>query len=142
MSLNPVAIIIVLHGVVFIGVLGLAKAFLSLPFSVYSTFVIESRFGFNTTTPGVFVSDRVKQLFLAALIGGPLFGRYPGFFCVRRRVFWMLGAAVAQAGLLFYVLLNYSHPPIVERLEVIDRCAAGDDVTKNEHVFSVLLYAG
>ena len=36
-------------GLIFIGVLVLAKTLISLPFSLYSTFVIEERFGFNKT---------------------------------------------------------------------------------------------
>jgi STE24 endopeptidase len=45
---------------------------LSLPFSVYRTFVIESRFGFNRTTPAVFVADQLKGLALLLLLGTPL----------------------------------------------------------------------
>ncbi len=37
-------------GLVYIGILVVAKSILSLPFSIYSTFVIEARFGFNKTT--------------------------------------------------------------------------------------------
>lgn len=51
------------------GLIGLA---VDLPFSLYRTFVIEARFGFNKTTPRLFVSDLTKQLLLAVLLGGPL----------------------------------------------------------------------
>ena len=43
-----------------------------LPWSIYSTFAIEGKYGFNTTTIRTFVSDRVKGLFLTILIGGPV----------------------------------------------------------------------
>ena len=45
---------------------------LDLPFSLYHTFVIEERFGFNKTTAKTFVLDLVKGLLLSILIGGPL----------------------------------------------------------------------
>jgi STE24 endopeptidase len=45
---------------------------LDLPFSIYHTFVTEERFGFNRSTPGVFISDLLKQAVLLAVIGGPL----------------------------------------------------------------------
>jgi STE24 endopeptidase len=45
---------------------------LSLPFSLYRTFVIEDRFGFNRTTPGLFVADQLKGLVLLVLLGTPL----------------------------------------------------------------------
>jgi STE24 endopeptidase len=62
----------VLRGLLFFGLLLLAKAVLSLPFKVYSTFVIEERFGFNRTKPATFVGDLLKGLLLAVMLGGPL----------------------------------------------------------------------
>lgn len=59
-------------GVLYIGILFLFESMLSLPFSIYSTFVIEERFGFNKTTPVTFVVDLLKGLLLAVLLGGPL----------------------------------------------------------------------
>ncbi len=38
--------------------------FISLPFSVYKTFKIEQKYGFNKTTPQTFVTDRIKALIL------------------------------------------------------------------------------
>jgi STE24 endopeptidase len=45
---------------------------ISLPFSYYSTFVIEESFGFNKTTKKLFFIDLIKQVFIGALIGTPL----------------------------------------------------------------------
>ena len=61
-------------GLVYIGVLLGARMVLGLPFSLYSTFVIEERFGFNKTTLRTFVADRIKGVVLAAVLGGPLLG--------------------------------------------------------------------
>lgn len=44
---------------------------LGLPFSIWRTFVLETRFGFNRLTLRLFVIDRLKSLLLAAAIGGP-----------------------------------------------------------------------
>lgn len=59
-------------GLVFLSAIFLGQSLLSLPFSVYDTFVIENRFGFNRATPATFIKDRVKALLLAAVIGLPL----------------------------------------------------------------------
>lgn len=59
-------------GVLYLGVVFIASTLLSLPFDVYHTFVLEEKFGFNKTTPGTFVSDQIKGLVLAALLGIPL----------------------------------------------------------------------
>jgi STE24 endopeptidase len=68
-------------GLLFIATLGLARMLLSLPFSWYSVFVLEERFGFNRMTPGTFVKDLLKNLVLAVVIGGPLLAG----------VLWLLG---------------------------------------------------
>ncbi|MGB3179841.1 MAG: M48 family metallopeptidase [Cyclobacteriaceae bacterium] len=54
----------------YFGVLGLAADLLSLPLQMYDTFVIEERYGFNRTTPSVFVTDKLKGYLLAAILGG------------------------------------------------------------------------
>jgi STE24 endopeptidase len=59
-------------GLFYIGILLIGYSLLSLPFSIYHTFVIEERFGFNKTTRRTFLIDRVKGLGLAALIGAAL----------------------------------------------------------------------
>lgn len=50
----------------------IVSSLLDLPFSLYRTFVIEQRFGFNRMTAGLFVSDLFKQFLLTLLLGGPL----------------------------------------------------------------------
>ena len=47
-------------------------AVLDLPFSLYRTFVVEQRFGFNKTTPKLWLQDFVKSAVLALLIGLPM----------------------------------------------------------------------
>ena len=59
-------------GLAFLSVLYLGHLLLHLPLSVYSTFVIEERFGFNKTTPKTFVVDQIKGLLLSAILGLPL----------------------------------------------------------------------
>ena len=70
----------VLSGLIYMGVLMLFKAVLSLPFSLYATFVIEERFGFNTTTWKTYLMDSIKGLVLALLLGTPLLAAILAFF--------------------------------------------------------------
>ena len=60
------------RGVVFLVAVGAVSSVLSLPFAVWRTFGVEQRFGFNRTTPGMFVRDRVKGAVLSLLLGVPL----------------------------------------------------------------------
>jgi STE24 endopeptidase len=67
-------------GLLYIGLLVVLKWVVSLPFYVYSTFVIEERFGFNKTTRKVFVSDMAKQAILGIVLGGALIGAVLALF--------------------------------------------------------------
>ncbi|MCP3952111.1 MAG: M48 family metallopeptidase [Desulfobacterales bacterium] len=70
----------VITGTLYIGILLAARALLGQPFAIYSTFVIEARFGFNTATTTTFMADRMKGLLLAVVIGGPALAGVLAFF--------------------------------------------------------------
>jgi STE24 endopeptidase len=57
-------------GVIF--TLTLISSVLDLPFSLYYTFVVEERFGFNKTTLKTWFIDMLKTVLLIALLGTPL----------------------------------------------------------------------
>ena len=61
-----------LTGLCFFGLLFIVTDLLNVPFSLYKTFVIEEKYGFNKTTFKTFFSDKLKQYFLITLIGAPL----------------------------------------------------------------------
>jgi len=60
------------HGVLVIGTTLLALTIINLPFSIWSTFRVEAKFGFNRMTPALYLADMAKSLLLAVLLGGPL----------------------------------------------------------------------
>ena len=60
------------RGLLYVGALLAGNYLLTLPFTIYDTFVLEERFGFNKTTPKTFVIDQIKSFFLTAVIGLPL----------------------------------------------------------------------
>ena len=63
----------IVQGLVFGAVLMLLSQIVGLPFSIYSTFVIEEKYGFNKTTAKTFVMDILKGCLLTALLGAPIF---------------------------------------------------------------------
>ena len=67
-------------GLIFMGALGLGATVCGLPFRAYGTFVLESRFGFNRTTPATFVTDILKGIVLAVVLGGTLMAGVLFFF--------------------------------------------------------------
>ena len=62
----------ILTGIMVILVFTFISSMLDLPFSIYSTFVIEEKFGFNRTTIKTFISDMLKGSLLGLAIGVPL----------------------------------------------------------------------
>lgn len=76
-------------GLLFMGALLVAKSVIGLPFSIYSTFVIEELFGFNKTTPKTFVMDMLKGLLLGAIIGIPVLAGLLAFFMYAGEWAWL-----------------------------------------------------
>ena len=76
-------------GLLFIAILMFAKSFISLPFSIYHTFVIEEKFGFNKTTVKTFILDMIKGLGLGILLGGPLLAGLLAFFQYTGSYAWL-----------------------------------------------------
>jgi STE24 endopeptidase len=52
--------------------LNLMTTLIGLPFSVYSTFVLEQKHGFNKQTAGFYIKDQIKSLFVGQAITLPL----------------------------------------------------------------------
>lgn len=83
-QLNPV-----MSGIAFIAILLAANALFALPFGIYSTFVIEERFGFNKTTVGTFIVDKLKGVLLGVIIGVPIIGAILWFFESAGEMAWL-----------------------------------------------------
>jgi len=97
----------VVSGLLYVGVLGIIKLFLSLPFSVYSTFVIEEKFGFNKTTVKTFIMDLIKSLVLSIILGAPLFAGILYFFEVAGDNAWWYCWIVVT---IFVIIVQFIAP--------------------------------
>ncbi|HLR26813.1 MAG TPA: M48 family metallopeptidase [Fodinibius sp.] len=112
---------IIWTGLTYIGLLILAKSVLSLPFSLYSTFVIEERFGFNKTTPKTFVLDLLKGLGIGILLGGPLLAGILAFFNFTDHYAWLYAWGAVTA---FTLVIQFIAPrwimPIFNTFEPLE----------------------
>ncbi|GAB5539007.1 MAG: M48 family metallopeptidase [Salibacteraceae bacterium] len=93
-------------GLLYFAVLGVGSAVISMPFSVYSTFVIEERFGFNKTTPKTFVLDLLKGVALSLLIGAPLGALIIWFYYELGEWFWLTAWIVVTVFSLFMAMFG------------------------------------
>ena len=64
----------IISGLIFFGVLSIFTNLLRIPFSLYETFVIEERYGFNVMNFKMWISDLLKSLLLTIILGGLLLG--------------------------------------------------------------------
>lgn len=62
----------ILTGLIFFAFLGIFSSLTSLPKTLYFTFVIEEKYGFNKTTWKTFVGDMLKGVLLTVVLGGPI----------------------------------------------------------------------
>lgn len=101
------------QGVAVIASTLLLSGALSLPLSLYATFGVEARFGFNRSTPALYLADLAKSLALSALLGLP----------VLALVLWLLAALGDQAWLAVWsvwvglsLLLMWLFPTVIAPL--------------------------
>ena len=57
----------IIQSCIFFMIFHLLTTFLGIPFSYYSTFFIEEKYGFNKTTLKIFIVDKIKGLFISFL---------------------------------------------------------------------------
>ena len=76
-------------GMVFFAILSMSAHLLHIPFSLYDTFVIEDRYGFNKMTVKTWVSDLFKSMAIFAILGG--------------LILWLLLTLVAHGGNAWWV---------------------------------------
>ncbi len=94
----------ILMALLFFGILGLVADILGTPFSVYATFVIEERFGFNKTSVRTFILDKLKGLLLAAIIGGGLLSLVIWIYGATGQWFWLIAWGVISFFTVFMTL--------------------------------------
>jgi len=103
----------IVSGLIFFGVLSALTGLLRVPFNLYSTFVIEGRYGFNTTTLRTWLLDLAKGLVLTALLGGFLLWLLL-FLVLYGGSTWWLWAWLLAGG--FELLLLWISPVIIAPL--------------------------
>ena len=91
----------------------LIMGLLEMPFDIYRTFVIEERFGFNRTTPRLFISDAVKQTLLLLAIGTPIILAVL-WLMAHAGEYWWFYVWVVWMG--FSLLLTWAYPALIAPL--------------------------
>lgn len=93
---NPIIIALIFFGIIMIG-----SDIVTLPFSYYSTFVIEEKFGFNKTTKATFFLDKLKGWLMMAIIGGGILALIIWFYQWAGSSFWLYAWGLVAVFTLF-----------------------------------------
>ena len=91
---------------IFIGLLSVISWWISLPFTLYSTFSIEKRYGFNKTTPKLFISDSIKGTLVSLVIGGPVLALVIWLYQEFQESFWIYAWFLVAAVSLFMFMFG------------------------------------
>ena len=100
------------------GLLAVASVFLvmtlvDIPTSVYQTFVIEEKFGFNKSTKQQFIKDQLLQLALGAAIGLPLLALILWVMDSIGSLWWLWAWGILMS---FSLLMSWLFPTVIAPL--------------------------
>lgn len=116
------------RGIAYGALLALGGTLLSIPFSIYSTFVIEEKYGFNKTTPKTFVLDIVKNLGLMAAIGMPIFALILWIF-MKVQLAWLFAwIAITSISLFLMYIAPVVILPLFNKFEPLEDGALKSDI--------------
>jgi STE24 endopeptidase len=107
------ALSFVLAGAVFFLLLTYAGTVLSIPFSLYGTFRIERKYGFNTMTGRLWIVDLLKNLLITTVLLGAVI--ICGLWIIRRSPdYWWL--FIWGFFFVFSIFMMYISPYVIEPL--------------------------
>jgi len=119
----------IIQGLIFVGIIIIAVVLIGIPFSLYSTFHIEEKYGFNKTTPKTFVLDLAKTLLLTILIGAPIMALVFWFFIKFEGMAWLYCWIAITA---FQIILTFLAPilimPLFNKFISLKDCELKDEI--------------
>jgi STE24 endopeptidase len=121
-SLNVTIKNSMLASLAFFGLLFILSDILNIPFSLYRTFVIEGKFGFNKTTVKTYIADKIKGYFLSAVIGGLILSIF--FFLIDKlgAGFWIWFWIVISVFMIFINMFYTSFiVPVFNKLKTLEQ---------------------
>ena len=120
----------ILLAMIFFGILMLAFDLVNTPFSIYDTFVIEEKFGFNKTTPKTFILDKIKGWLLGAVIGGTILAAVIWFYQVTTVYFWLFAwGLITIYSIFMYMFYSNLIVPLFNKQTPLEEGELRDKIT-------------
>jgi STE24 endopeptidase len=93
---------------IYFGIIFIVADIISLPFSLYNTFVIEEKFGFNKSTLKLWVFDKLKGLVLSIILGGGILSLIIWFYSMAGNYFWLYSFGIIAFFMIFFSMFYTS----------------------------------
>jgi len=103
----------IVAGILFFLLLSYASTLLSIPFDLYTTFKIENKYGFNTSTPRLWVTDFIKSIIISTIIISIIVSAGLWFVKTSPQFWWIW---VWGFFLVFSLFMMYIAPYVIEPL--------------------------
>ena len=116
---------------------GLIGGLIGLPLSLYQTFGIEQRFGFNNTTPKLWVSDMLKGLLVGMVLGLPILWLVLWLMQAGGAMWWLFTWAALVAYQLFVMWIA---PNVI--MPLFNKFTPLEDATLKERVTALMTRSG
>ena len=100
----------IIVGLIFFGIIMLGSDILTTPFNYYKTFIIEERFGFNKSTPKLFLADKLKGWLMTIIVGGGLLALVIWFYKISGSLFWVYAWIVFA---VFALVMNMFYAKLI-----------------------------
>lgn len=88
----------------FFAFIGIGSEILNIPFGWHDTFVIEKKYGFNTMTVRIFITDHLKSWFIALIVGIPVLALITWIYYRLGNGFWLYAWGFVT---VFSVFINF-----------------------------------
>jgi STE24 endopeptidase len=120
----------VLRGLLFFLVLYGVQFLVGIPFSLYSTFRLEARYGFNTTTPKIWLADLAKSTLISLLLMGLLLSGALALVQASPRWWWLwVWLFFAMVSIFLMYLSPYVIEPLFNTFEPVTEEGLEDEIT-------------
>jgi len=121
----------IIQGVVFFLLLTTAQTLLELPFSVYGTFVVEARHGFNKTTPRLWLADLCKSQLISAILLSLVLSAVFALIQWSSAHWWLWVWGFMALFTLFMMFISpYVIEPLFNRFEPVTEQGLEDDIRR------------
>ena len=103
----------IISGLLFFTVLGIITSLIDLPFDLYTVFVVEEKYGFNTRTLKIWISDLIKAAIISVILGGILLSVVLVMIEYGGNLWWLWSWMIFMA---FQLIVTVIYPTVIAPL--------------------------